>query len=61
MDVLEELEQRLGKPVLSTTQVSLWAALRMIGETEAVPGFGRLLRQIADSRNRAGELSRIVG
>lgn len=47
MDVLEALEQELGKPVLSTTQVSLWAALRMIGETEAINGYGQLLRQLA--------------
>jgi maleate isomerase len=46
MDVLEELEQELGKPVLSTTQVSIWAALRMIGETEAINGYGSLLRKI---------------
>lgn len=46
MDVLEELEQELGKPVISTTQVSIWAALRMIGETKAIEGYGSLLRRI---------------
>src|SRR5690606_18818594 len=46
MGVLERLEQELQKPVLSTTQVSIWAALRMIGEKESIPGYGRLLRQI---------------
>lgn len=46
MDVLEELEQELGKPVISTTQVSIWSALRMIGETNPISGYGRLLRQI---------------
>lgn len=46
MDVLEELEQELGKPVISTTQVSVWAALRMIGETEAIEGYGSLLRRM---------------
>ncbi|SOY77502.1 conserved hypothetical protein [Cupriavidus taiwanensis] len=45
MDVLEELEQELGKPVISTTQVSIWAALRMIGETSAIEGYGSLLRR----------------
>ncbi|AGW90301.1 MULTISPECIES: maleate cis-trans isomerase family protein [Cupriavidus] len=44
MDVLAELEQELGKPVISTTQVSIWAALRMIGEKEAIEGYGSLLR-----------------
>jgi maleate isomerase len=46
MGVLEQLEQELGKPVLSTTQVSMWAALKMVGETDPIPGYGRLLREI---------------
>lgn len=47
MEVIEQLEQELGKPVLSTTQVSIWAALRMIGETQSIEGYGRLLRRLA--------------
>ena len=46
MDVIERLEKELGKPVLSTTQVSIWAALRALGRTEGVPGYGRLLRDL---------------
>ncbi|NGM87034.1 maleate cis-trans isomerase [Parapusillimonas sp. SGNA-6] len=46
MGVLEQLEQELGKPVLSTTQVSLWAALQMIGEKEPIQGYGKLLREM---------------
>ena len=46
MGVLEQLEQELGKPVLSTTQVSIWAALQMIGETAPIDGYGKLLREI---------------
>lgn len=47
MDVIERLEQELGKPVISTTQVTLWAALRMLGETVGIPGYGRLLRELS--------------
>ena len=47
MDVVEKLERELGKPVVSTTQVSVWAALRAIGRIEGVPGYGRLLRDLA--------------
>jgi len=36
-----ELERELGKPVLSTTQVSVWAALRAIAASDGVPGYGR--------------------
>lgn len=46
MGVIEQLEQELGKPVLSTTQVSIWAALQMIGETAPIAGYGKLLREI---------------
>jgi maleate cis-trans isomerase len=44
--VLEMLEQDLGKPVMSSAQASLWQALRLAGVRQAVPGFGRLLREI---------------
>ena len=46
MDVIERLERELGKPVISTTQASLWAALKMIGRIEGVAGYGRLLRDL---------------
>lgn len=46
MDAIERLERELGKPVVSTTQASLWAALRVIGRIEGVPGYGRLLRDL---------------
>ncbi len=37
MDAIERLERELGKPVISTTQASIWAALRAIGHTKALP------------------------
>lgn len=45
LGILESLERDLGKPVTSSNQASLWAALRMAGVKDPVPGFGRLLRQ----------------
>ena len=45
-------KQELGKPVISTTQVSVWAALRILGEEQGIPGYGRLLREIG-ARDRA--------
>jgi maleate isomerase len=47
MDVIERLEQELGKPVISTTQVTVWAALRALGEHAPLEGYGSLLRNIA--------------
>jgi maleate cis-trans isomerase len=50
MDVLEKIERKVGKPVVSTTQASIWAALRAIGYEGRVEGYGRLLREIAPAR-----------
>ena len=50
MDAIERIERETGKPVVSTTQASIWAALRTIGWTEPVAGYGRLLRELAPSR-----------
>ncbi|MFQ6023676.1 MAG: hypothetical protein ACE5NW_13235, partial [Acidiferrobacterales bacterium] len=44
-EIIEALEQTLGKPVLSSNQVLFWEALRLAGYTDPVPGFGRLLRE----------------
>jgi maleate isomerase len=46
MEVIERLERELGKPVLSTTQVTAWAALRMVGGIEGIEGYGCLLRAL---------------
>ncbi len=47
MEAIERIEREAGKPVITTTQASIWAALRMIGHTESVTGYGRLLRELA--------------
>ena len=47
MDAIERIERETGKPVITTTQATLWAALRLIGHTENVNGYGRLLRELA--------------
>jgi maleate cis-trans isomerase len=39
---LDELERRLGKPVLTANQVSIWQGLRLAGDRAARPGLGRL-------------------
>lgn len=43
-DVVEELEQELGKPVTSSNHAMAWHTLRLGGIGEAIPGFGRLFR-----------------
>jgi maleate cis-trans isomerase len=43
-DIIERLEQDLAKPVLTTNQVSLWHALKMMN-TRPLDGLGVLLRE----------------
>lgn len=40
--VIAELEQALGKPVLTSNQVLAWYALRLLGNREPINGYGRL-------------------
>jgi maleate cis-trans isomerase len=42
--MVDRLESAIGKPVLTTNQVSLWAVLRLAGYNPPIFGWGRLLR-----------------
>ncbi|HEY3501674.1 MAG TPA: maleate cis-trans isomerase [Actinocatenispora sp.] len=42
--LVEELEQRLGKPVLTANQVTIWAGLRLAGHDTTYEGLGALFR-----------------
>ena len=46
MNVLEQLEQELGKPVVSTTAAAMWAALQAVKYDGRIEGYGTLLRRI---------------
>jgi len=46
MAIIERLERKLGKPVLSSTQFSVWAALKKVGYEGRIEGYGRLLREM---------------
>lgn len=43
LDAVAGLEASHGKPVITSNQAGAWYALRQIGVTETVPGYGRLL------------------
>jgi maleate isomerase len=53
MDAIERIERETGKPVISTTQATIWAALRAIGYTEPIQGYGRLLRELGKTEAKA--------
>ncbi len=46
MEAAQELEQRLGKPVVTTVQATLWRTLRKVGATKPIYGYGRLLEEM---------------
>lgn len=43
MEIAAALEQELGKPVLTSNQVTLWGVLRALGLPLSLTGYGRLL------------------
>ena len=47
LDAAEPLEQKLGKTVITVNQATIWMALRRLGWTEPIEGYGSLLRSLA--------------
>jgi|SRR6266851_773499 maleate isomerase len=43
--IIDALERRIGKPVVTSTQAVLWHLLRMAGVNTPIHGFGRLLQE----------------
>lgn len=39
------IEQKCGVPVVTSTQSAFWAALRLVGESGRISGYGRMLEQ----------------
>ena len=42
IDVIEDLEKELGRPVVTSNQAAFWCALRKIGIQDRLPKLGRL-------------------
>ncbi|PXY21002.1 maleate cis-trans isomerase family protein [Prauserella muralis] len=42
LGLIDDLERRLGKPVLTANQVTVWEGLRLAGASRPVPGLGAL-------------------
>jgi maleate cis-trans isomerase len=45
LGIIENMERRLGKPIIASNQASMWKMLRLMGDKQAVPGAGRLFRE----------------
>lgn len=50
LEVVDALEGELGKPVLTSNQVTLWAILQALGSPRHLQGWGRLLAGAAAAR-----------
>ena len=44
VDVIQKIEHKPGKPVITAVQAMFWQSLRAAGYTGKVSGYGRLLR-----------------
>ena len=42
LDVVDEIEQRVGKPVIVSNQAMIWDTLRLAGIQDKIGGYGRL-------------------
>lgn len=52
-ELIVELEDELGLPVVTSNQATLWACLRACGVTTPIRGFGRLLESMSCNREEA--------
>ncbi|MFQ5878630.1 MAG: hypothetical protein ACE5IZ_00420 [Dehalococcoidia bacterium] len=44
LDLIEPIEQEIGLSVVTALQAMVWASLRMVGVSEPISGYGRLMR-----------------
>ena len=45
LDIIESLEKKRGKPVVTSNSASMWKMMRLVGDKSAVPGAGRLFQE----------------
>ena len=45
VEMIDELEQQTGKPIIACNAAVYWQALRMAGINDAIRGYGQLLRE----------------
>jgi maleate cis-trans isomerase len=43
INIINKLEEALGKPVITSNQASFWATMRAVGLNETTEQFGSLL------------------
>ncbi|NQU58479.1 MAG: arylmalonate decarboxylase [Rhodospirillales bacterium] len=54
LDIIEQLEQSIGKPAICSNQAMIWDTLRLAGIDDPIYGYGRLLKgTLNDHAHRA--------
>ena len=44
LEIVEDLERAIGKPVVASNQAMIWDSLRLAGIDDRIAGYGALLR-----------------
>ena len=44
LEIIEEVEKKINKPVLSSNQTLIWDSIRSVGYKPSIEGYGKLLR-----------------
>ena len=44
LEILDEVEKKIKKPVFSSNQTLIWDVIRSVGYTSSIEGYGKLLR-----------------
>ena len=44
LEIIEEVEKKINKPVLSSNQTLIWDTIRSVGFKSPVEGYGKLFR-----------------
>ena len=44
LEILDEVEKKINKPVFSSNQTLIWDTIRSVGYKSSVTGYGKLLR-----------------
>ena len=46
LDLIDQLEKKLNKVILSSNQTLIWEALNLVGNKESVKGYGKIFEVI---------------
>ena len=45
-DIIEEVENDIGKPVIASNQATAWHLMKLLGINDPIEGYGQLLRRV---------------